>query len=112
MLDFELQERLKLHKIEAEHGRRRVFVWSSICLVLGILGGIAGAYTYHKFTPTSYESEVNLMVVLAAESQNLDPAATAKAVENAVGKPIDDFSDHDALKAFQYLINNTKRNDN
>lgn len=110
MLDFELQERLKQLKADPEQGRRRTIMFSLVFLTVGILGGFTGTYLYQRFSTPSYESEINLMVVLAAESQNLDPAATAKAVENAVGKPIDQFSDRDALAAFKYLIENTKRN--
>ncbi|MEP0520770.1 MAG: hypothetical protein ABJO09_12250 [Hyphomicrobiales bacterium] len=110
MLDFELQERLKQHKSDPEQDRRRTVVFSLVFLAAGILAGIAGTYLYQRFSAPSYEAEINLMVVLAAESQNLDPAATAKAVENAVGKPIEEFSERDSLAAFKYLIENTKRN--
>lgn len=110
MLDFELQERLKQHKADPEQGRRRMVVLSLVFLTIGILAGIAGTYAYQRFSAPSFEAEMNLMVVLAAESQNLDPAATVKAVENAVGKPIDQFSERDALAAYKYLIENTKRN--
>lgn len=110
MLDFELQERLKQHQTDPEQGRRRMVVLSLVFLTVGILAGIAGTYAYQRFSAPSFEAEINLMVVLAAESQNLDPAATVKAVENAVGKPINQFSERDALAAYKYLVENTKRN--
>lgn len=110
MLDFELQERLKQHQTDPRQSRRRVILVTLVFLIAGISAGIAGTYTYHRFSKPSFDAELNLMVVLAAESQNLDPAATLKAVENAVGKPMEQFSERDALAAFKYLVTNTKRN--
>ena len=110
MLDFELQERLKQHKTDPAHSRSRVILIALIFLAVGVLAGIASTYSYHRFSRTPFEAELNLMIVLAAESQNLDPAATVKAVENAVGKPMGQFSERDALAAFKFLVANTKRN--
>lgn len=110
MLDFELQERLKQHQTDPRHSRRQVILVALVFLTAGILAGIASTYAYHRFSKPMFDAELNLMIVLAAESRNLDPAATVKAVENAIGKPMHQFSERDALAAFKYLVTNTKRN--
>lgn len=111
MLDFELQQRLKQHKAELDQNQRGRTTLIVLSLLAGLLIGVAGGYVYRSVRIPPYETELNLMIILAAESQNLDPAATLKAVEMEMGKPVSEFSQDDVLEAFKYLIRNTRRND-
>lgn len=108
MLDFELQEKLKQHTEDHQEGNRSRFFLIGISMMIGLLIGLSGGYVFHQATVENYQAELNQMVVLAAESKNLDSAATLKAVENEIGKPISEFSEKDALNAFKYLVRNTK----
>nr|WP_306266621.1 hypothetical protein [Pararhizobium sp. IMCC3301] len=111
MLDFELQQRLKQHKADIDQERRGRATLIVVSLLAGILIGVTGGYVYRSVKIPSYETELNLMIVLAAESQNLDPAATLRAVEQEIGKPVSDFSQSDIVEAFKYLVRNTKRDE-
>tara|TARA_R110002124_G_scaffold100107_5_gene246586 strand:+ start:4247 stop:4582 length:336 start_codon:yes stop_codon:yes gene_type:complete len=111
MLDFELQQRLKQHKADLEQDRRGKAALIAVSLLAGILIGVAGGYVYRSLKTPSYKTELNMMIVLAAESQNLDPAATLRAVEQEIGKPVSKFSQTDIVEAFKYLVRNTKRDD-
>jgi hypothetical protein len=108
MLDFELQEKLKQHTEDHQEGKRGRFFLIGISMMIGLLIGLSGDYVFHQATVENYQAELNQMVVLAAESKNLDSAATLKAVEAEIGKPISEFSEKDALNAFKYLVRNTK----
>ena len=70
MLDFELQQRLKQHKADLEQDRRGKAALIAVSLLAGILIGVAGGYVYRSLKTPSYKTELNMMIVLAAESQN------------------------------------------
>lgn len=108
MLDFELQEKLKKHKVELDEGSRNRFVLIGVSMLIGLMMGLTAAYVFHQVNVENYQAELNLMIVLAAESKNLDSAATLRAVETEIGKPISEFSEKDTLAAFQYLVRHTK----
>lgn len=108
MLDFELQEKLKHHKVDLNEDNRKRFALIGVSMLIGLLIGLSAAYVFNQANVESYQAELSLMVVLAAESKNLDSAATLKAVETEIGKPISEFSEKDTLEAFQYLVRNTK----
>lgn len=107
MLDFELQQKLKQHKLDLSESNRNRFVLIGVSMMIGLVMGLTAAYVFHQANVENYQAELNLMVVLAAESKNLDSAATLKAVETEMGKPISEFSEKDTLDAFKYLVRNT-----
>lgn len=108
MLDFELQERLKQHTEDLGEDNRKWFALIGVAMLAGLVIGFTASYVLHQARVEDYQAELNQMVVLAAESKNLDSAATLKAVEAEIGKPISEFSEKDALNAFRYLVRNTK----
>ncbi len=108
MLDFELQERLKQHTEVLNEDNRNRYILAGLSLLIGLVIGLTGGYVLHQTSVEDYQMELNQMVVLAAESKNLDSAATLKALEAEIGKPMSEFSEKDALNAFKYLVRNTK----
>ena len=109
MLDFELQERLKQHTEVLNGDGRNRFILVGLSILIGLVIGLAAGYVFHQTSVEDYQAELNLMVVLAAESKNLDSAATLTALEAEIGKPMSEFSETDALNAFKYLVRNTEQ---
>lgn len=108
MIDFELQEKLKRRQVDPSGSHRSRLALIGVSIMGGLLVGLFTAYVFHQVNVENYHAELNLMVVLAAESKDLDSAATLKAVEEEIGKPISQFSEKDTLDAFKYLVRNTK----
>lgn len=103
MLDQELQSRLARVGVTAGQGPTIRWLLAGVGLagLMFVLGFIAS--TALPSQPIERET-LGKLVVITAESSGADPLAVWQSMENFVGKPAQEFSPTDRIKAIGYLV--------